>query len=514
MSEDVQEALKEVPGNRRPNEQSLSKRVVHAGFWSFLFHGLVRGIGFVRNIALARILAPDDFGLFGITVAILSILERFSQTGLRDALIQKKEDVDDYLDAAWTVEAIRGTLLAAALFLGAGYIADFFDEPRARALIQLLAVAFLFRGLQNVGLVQFTRDLEMRYQYLHRFGSRIIDLVVSVVLALILKSAWALMIGLVAGRFAGFLISYMIHPYRPRFRVDLAQTIELSRFGRWVFLYNVLGFFASRGDNLVIGKFLGTTALGIYTLAYSISEVITVEISRIMNEVAFPAYSRAQGDLARVRRGYLVGVELVTAATFPAATVFYFLSVPLVDIILGAGWTEVANVLPALAIAGGIGALSRTGQVVYRGIGRPGFIVWVTVFGVLVTYASMFALIPRYGLVGVAYCALLGQLAVLPITLFSVGRLLDIGFSSLALALSPAILLSGIVTLTVLGFQELGVADSFAGTTITIVAVAVAYAATSLLLWRGARSGPLRLMEMLKKRGKATPGPVPEPATA
>lgn len=479
---------------------SLTRRVFRAGIWTTLFHGLTRGIGFIRNIVLARILSPDDFGLFGITLAVLAVLERFSQTGLRAALVQKEEEVDDYLDSAFAVQAFRGTVLAAILVFGAGYIATFFEEPRAEPLIQLLGASFLIHGFQNVAIVQYTRQLEMRYQYLHRFSSRLVDLVVSVVLAVILRNAWALMIGLVAGRLAALIVSYIVHPYRPKLRFSLSQTHELGRYGRWIFLNNVVGFIAYRGDSIIIGKFLGATSLGIYTLAYSISEVVTVEVSRIMNDVAFPAFARAQGDLARVRRGYFAAIELVTAVSFPAAVGLYLLSVPLIELVLGEGWEEVAFVLPALAIAGALRALVRNGQVVLRGIGKPGLVVGVNVLAIFVTYSAMFLLIPLYGLLGVALAVLLGQAATLPLTLGLVGRMIDAGIGPLARALVPATILSIVVGVVSVGMDAAGVTRTWYGTVFTIVFAVLAFAAAAGVQWRTTKTGPFRILAMMKDR--------------
>jgi len=491
-------------GDLPREDTSLTRRVFRAGLWSFLFHGLMRGIGFIRNVVLARILSPDDLGLFGITLAILSVLDRFSQTGLKAALIQRKGEVDEYLDSAWTVQLIRGALLAAILFIGSPYISAFFEEPRATGLIRMLAASMLLKGVQNIGLVKFTRDLELRFQYLHRFSSRIVDLVVSIVLAFILKDAWALMIGLVAGRVTAVIVSYAVHPYRPKIRFNLRQTNELGRYGRWVFLNNVLFFLVYRGDNFVIAKFLDTTALGFYTLAYSISEVVSAEVSRVLNEPLFSAYARVQMDLGRVRKGFFAATELVAAAAFPAAAVLYLMSGALIDILLGPAWAEVASVLPALALAGAVRGLTRNCSAVCGGLGQPHIVFSYNIAAVVFTYSAMFVLLPRFGLLGVAYSVLIGQIAMLPAAQFAANRLLKARIGDLFRSLIPGTLLTVAVGGTLIILDRSGLTGSIVATITRLLAAAATYAIATLLLWRVAKSGPMRLLEFSKERKTAT----------
>lgn len=138
--------------------ESLSQRVVHGGFWVFVSQGITRGLEFIRTIILARILAPNDFGLMGIAFLSISVLQTFSQTGISAALIQKKDNTSEHLNAAWTIQLIRGIVLFLLLFLFAPLIAHFFNTPKAKLIIQVIAVGQLFYGLTNIGIVYFQKE--------------------------------------------------------------------------------------------------------------------------------------------------------------------------------------------------------------------------------------------------------------------------------------------------------------------------------------------------------------------
>jgi len=165
--------------------------VVRGGFWVFALRILDQLFKLVRTIVLARLLAPKDFGLFGIALLAMSALETFSQTGFQQALIQTKRDIRPYLDTAWTVQAIRGTVLALILFGIAPYVAAFFGEPAAVSLLRVLGLSILFQGFANIGVVYFQKELEFHKQFAYQLSGTPVDLVVAITAAVLLRSAWA-----------------------------------------------------------------------------------------------------------------------------------------------------------------------------------------------------------------------------------------------------------------------------------------------------------------------------------
>ena len=142
--------------------EGLYQRTIRSGAWAFALRITEQGFGLVRLIILARVLAVNDFGLLGIALLAMMTLETFSQTGFQAALIQKKERTEGYLDAVWTVSALRGLVLFVILFFAAPYVAIFFDTPVATPIIQVIAVTSLLQGLTNIGVVYFRKELEFK----------------------------------------------------------------------------------------------------------------------------------------------------------------------------------------------------------------------------------------------------------------------------------------------------------------------------------------------------------------
>jgi O-antigen/teichoic acid export membrane protein len=228
-------------------EEPLSKRVVRGGIWVFALRITNRGLGFIRTIILARLLAPHDFGLLGVAMLAIATLETFSQTGFQAALIQKKENVESYLDTAWTVSAIRGIVLFLILFLSAPVIAKFFNSPQATLIIRVIAVSTLLSGFRNIGILFFQKELEFNKQFIYELSATLVDITVAISLAIILRNVWVLVWGGLAANFVRLFMSYMLHPYRPRIRFEKEKFQDLFGFGRWVLGSSILVFLITQG---------------------------------------------------------------------------------------------------------------------------------------------------------------------------------------------------------------------------------------------------------------------------
>ena len=189
---------------KSPNDR-LSKRVVRGGAWVFALRIVNQGLSIIKLIILARILSPEDFGLMGIALLTMSSLEMFSQTGFQAALIQKKENVDAYLNSAWTIMIIRGLVLFGILYIIAPYVAVFFNSPQAQPIIRVIGFSILFLAFSNIGIIYFQKDLEFNKQFMYQLSGTVVDFVVAISVVVIFKNVWALVFGLLAGNFARFI---------------------------------------------------------------------------------------------------------------------------------------------------------------------------------------------------------------------------------------------------------------------------------------------------------------------
>ncbi|MHA1334053.1 MAG: oligosaccharide flippase family protein, partial [Candidatus Odinarchaeia archaeon] len=267
---------------------SISKKAAVSGVWAFTVRILSRAAYFIQLLVLAALLSPDDFGLMGIALLSISALETLTLTGFNEAIIQRKEYDEDHLNSAWAISIIRGIILSVTLIALSPLIAGFFGDPAISSILIVVSSIFLFTGLNNVGVIFFRKELEFKQQFLFQSSGIIADVICSIVAAFILRNVWALIIGLLAKNIVMLLVSYKIHPYRPKLKLNLSKAKELFSFGKWFLISTVIVFLLTQGDDILVGKLLGIAALGLYQMAYNLSNIPATEITHVVSEVTFP----------------------------------------------------------------------------------------------------------------------------------------------------------------------------------------------------------------------------------
>lgn len=387
---------------------SLTRRVTHGGIWVFLINATNQVLRLVRTVVLARLLAPQDFGLFGITMLALSALERFSQTGFTAALIQKQDENRTDLDTAWVVQIVRGVALGAILVVAAPWMASFFDEPGAEALIRTLAAVVIVDGLRNIGIVYYRKDIEFHREFVYKLAGSVPDLVASVTAALILRNAWALVVGLLAGRLVRTAASYIIHPYRPRFRFDRANARELFDFGKFITAQSVVLFLLTEGDDALVGKVLGAASLGLYQIAYRLSN-IAARVTHVVSRVTFPAYARLQDDRDRLNRGLLRTLGVTAFLTLPAAAGLGALAPEITSVVLGQKWMPMVPAAQVMCLFGAMRAISATFGPVYRALARVEVPLKISVAQLAVLAAVVYPMTVRWDILGTAWAITLAM---------------------------------------------------------------------------------------------------------
>jgi len=409
--------------NLLKTDETLSQRVTRGGLWVFGLRISNRLLRFASTLILARVLAPTDFGLFGIALLAMAALDTFSQVGLNAALIQKKEDIAPYLDTAWTFQAIRGGLLALALFASAPYVAAFFDTPAAQPILQVIGLSILIRGFTNIGVIYFQKELEFHKQFVYEFSGTLANVGVAIGSVLLLRSVWALVFGLLAGNVAQLIASYYIHPHRPRLRFSWDQFQELFGFGKWVLGSSILIYLVTQGDNILVGKLLGVAALGFYQLAYQISNLPATEITHVISRVTFPAYAKLQTDMTKLKEAYLKVLQLTAFLSFPVAGLIFVLAPDFTRIFLGDKWLPMVPAMQVLLFAGLLRSIAATAGPIFIAVGKPLIDTQGQCLRLLLLLIFIYPLTTRYGFLGTSISVVVSILSVTSYFIFKVNHI-------------------------------------------------------------------------------------------
>lgn len=410
--------------NKEIPEERLSHRVVKSGFWVFALRITDRIFYLIRLVILARILAPHDFGLMGIAMLTMMILENFSQTGFQAALIQKKENIESYLNTAWTTMIIRGIILFSILFFIAPYAATFFKSPEAKPIIQVVGFSFLIQASTNIGIIYFQKELEFNKQFIYQLSGTLADFIVAVSAALILRNVWALIFGLLAGNFVRFVVSYFIHPYRPRLSFNFDKVKELSGFGRWVLGSSILLFLITQGDSVLVGKLLGVTMLGFYQMAYRISNMPVTEITHVISQVTFPAYTKIQDNIPKLREAYLKVLQMTAFLSFLISGLILVLAPDFTRIFLGEKWMPMVPVMQVLVLWGLIRSMGATTGPIFYSIGNPKILTKLQFLQIILLITLIYPLTIQWGILGTSLSVVCAALIPNLIAYFSALRII------------------------------------------------------------------------------------------
>ena len=399
----------------------LMGRAVRGGLWLFGLRINQQVLIAVRLVILARLLSPNDFGLMGIALLTMTVLESLTQTGFGLALIQMRERTEEYLDSAWTVEIIRGLVLFGILQLLARPAAVFFASPDSELMIRVIGLSLVFRGFLNIGTIYFRKELEFGKQFAFEFSGRIGDFVVAVAAGLLLRNAWVLVLAYISADFIRMIASYVIHPYRPRLRVERRKARELFDFGKWILGAGALVFCLNRGDKALVGRILGATMLGFYEMAFKLSNLSATEFALVISEVTMPAYSKIQEKTAKLREGYLRVLQIAAFFSIPMAGLIVILAPELTRTFLGEKWLQAVPAMRALALGGALRSLIATTGPVYMAIGKPRIMTKYQFVQLCLLAALIYPFTRQWGISGTATAVAVA--AVIPAGLFLRGVL-------------------------------------------------------------------------------------------
>ncbi|MBU1044125.1 MAG: lipopolysaccharide biosynthesis protein [Candidatus Omnitrophica bacterium] len=389
---------------------SLARKIVHGGMWIFLWRIIEKLLGLIRLIVVARLLSPNDFGLLGVAALVTAILNIFIESGFNQALIQKKETIQKFLNTAWTVQAIRGVFIFAIIWFIAPFAANFFNEPKSLNIIRFFSFTQVIDGFRNIGLVLFQKEMEFKKQFFCNIFPEIIALIATIWAAYILHNVWALVIGAIVCSVFIFIFSYAMHPYRPRLEFNLSKFKILISFGKWVIGYGILGFLIIQGDDILVGKVLGAAALGLYQMAYRISNLPATQITHVIIQVTFPAYAKMQDNIPRLREAYLRVLKIVGFISFPLAGLIFLFSSDFTEIFLGTKWMQMVPAMQVLCVFGLIRSLTSTTGPIFVGVGKPKIMTWLSSIQLIVMIIIIYPLTKRWGILGTAIATLIPNL--------------------------------------------------------------------------------------------------------
>lgn len=391
--------------------------------WIGILRISTRAITFVRLAILARILTPAQFGVFGVATLVLSFLEVLTETGINVFLIQKKEDSSNYINSAWIVSIIRGCIIALALVVFAPFIANFFNSHESKNLIILIAIVPFVRGFINPSIVNIQKDIQFHKEFYLRATLFGVDAGVAIFAALITKSAESFAYGLIVSAILEVVLSFVFFKPLPKLSLEVDKVRHIISRGWWITITGIFSYTADNGDNIAVGRIMGTSSLGIYQAAYKLSTIPISEITETVNKVTFPVYSKFSDDRERLLSAfYKVTASSAFIALLLGVFIFIFAE-SLVRLVLGPNWLAAIPVVKVLSLYGILRTTFGNFSALFLAREKQNYVAAMTFVRVIALVLAIVPLLSVYGMVGAGYAMLISIFAEIPFILYFFRRI-------------------------------------------------------------------------------------------
>lgn len=325
----------------------MKDKLAKGVFWLSSAKVIVNTLALCSTLILARLLTPEDFGLFSLALTMLTIISALTELSMANALIHHKNPTDDHFNTAWTLNLTRASVVSIIFCVAAPITAWIYHEPKLTGIMLYLAASIVMTGLNNPKMVLMTRNLIFWQEFALTVSQKLVGFIVGVSIALIYKSYWALVGGMVASQLVGIIVSYIIIPYRPKFSLTNAK--ELWSFSIWLTLGQIVNTLNWKLDHLLIGSYLGIKPLGYYTVGDNLAAMPTRETIGPLETTLFPGFKQIVHDNARLKIAYKSAQSLITAIVLPVGVGCALIAHPLVLLAMGAKWLPIVQIIQVLS---------------------------------------------------------------------------------------------------------------------------------------------------------------------
>jgi len=411
-------------------------------------------IGVTVHIVLARLLVPEHFGLVALATVAVSFIGLLKDQGFATALIQRDELEDAHLHAAfWTLLAVGFVLCAIGVAVAPG-LAWIFDEPRLSPVLRVMLIHIPLASVESVPVAVLKRNLRFKTLSLRTMVAQTSTGVIAIALAFLGWGVWALVAKSVLNTIIGSIVLWAAVDWRPRIRYSVDHARQLFSFGMNVTGSKVVNFANRQADDVIIGYFLGTTALGYYSVAYEILKGMTKLLSRTMTTVALPAFSRLQDDIPRLRKAWLAGLRLTGLSAFPIYILYIAVAPEFFAVVYGPKWSDAVPASRILSFIGVLHSVALFNPPVLKALGKPEWDFKLTSLNAVGNTIG-FLIAAQFNFVWVAAAYVIRGYCFTPIEVYFVQTLLEFEWSELFRALGFPLIGCGMMVAAVFGLRYL-----------------------------------------------------------
>ncbi|MBD2436525.1 lipopolysaccharide biosynthesis protein [Nostoc sp. FACHB-110] len=404
---------------------NLKQKALVGVFWSAIESWGRQLLSLAVFFILARLLGPETFGLVALASVFLAFLQVFLDQGFTQAIVQRQNLEPEHLDTAFWTNLGISFILTILCFSSADLVGHFFKEPQIIPILKCLSINFIITAFNSVQNALFERKLAFKTLAKRSLLAVTTGGIVGVTMAFMGFGVWSLVGQQLFNSLAGVLVIWWASDWRPKFRFSPKHFKELFAFGVNVVGMNIAYFISRRSDDFLIGYFLGSSALGYYSVGYRVFSILTELLTSVLSKVTLPTFARLQQDPERLRNALYQAIQLSSLITFPGFLITSVLAPELIQVVFGEKWLPSVPIMQILNLSGIAYAYFYFNGSVLMAIGRPSAKLAIDLIQAMSNIIG-FAIAVKWGIVAVAAAFVIRLYLMAPVIIWIVWKYIRI----------------------------------------------------------------------------------------
>jgi PST family polysaccharide transporter len=431
---------------------SIGTRTLRGMFWAYGSFVGVRLASFITTAVLARLLLPKEFGLIALAMTFMAFLDMLQGLGVGEALVVADEDrLEGEAHSAFALSTAMGValwLLSAAL---APVAAALFHQPQLVTIMPALGLTFVIYGLGSTHYALAMKSIDFRSRTVAEIVDAVVRGVIGVVLALAGLGVWSLVAGYVAGSAAMVIVVWRLVDWQPQWRLRREHVRRLLGFGGALTGVGIMGAFLNQFDNAVVGRVLGPTQLGFYSIANRLPYLLIISLAAATGQVLFPAFAALEGKA--MVRGFLTSLRYTAMVAFPLTAVLITLAGPVTLAIFGPRWRGAIAATQVLCLWALMSPISMVCGNAIKSRGRAGLLLMLAIPQAIALIVGSL-LVVHQGIVAVSWVQAAIAIVAQIVTLGIVCRMLGVRLVEVLVAVGPPLLAAAATSGVLLAIRE------------------------------------------------------------
>jgi len=343
--------MTDVDGKLIREESNYKKRTLNGFLWMFSGSGVQALLQIIVQLTLVRFVSPEEMGVVSASLVIIGFTIVLHQMGIGQAIIQRQSLDDTHIRTGYTLSVISGVVFGILVLGLSPLFAWIFRMDELAAVVAVLAVIFPIQGFAILSESLLQRNFQFKkianiqvVSYLVAYG------IIGICLAVSGFGVWSIVVAHVLQVTLKSVLFLRMQPYSKRFSINISAMRDLLSYGSGSTLARISNFFALQGDNLIVGRWLGPEALGLYGRAYQLMSIPSILLGQVLDKVMFTTFSKLQEDKVQLKRTFLETVRVVALCTLPLCPFFYLLAPEIIVVLLGNNWVEATVPFQILAL--------------------------------------------------------------------------------------------------------------------------------------------------------------------